>query len=274
LKVAKAIPVLMYHHVSPNLGLVTVSPATFASQMAAIAEAGYTTISADDLLGFLLGQRDLPEKSVLITFDDGYLDNYVYAYPVLRELGLKATIFLVTGWIGEGPVRPRSGADGGSPACPDHCTCNTAIAEGRADEVMLRWSEIELMETSGSVEVHSHTHTHTRWDKVVADPIARRAALLNDLHQSKSTLRARLGRDTKHLCWPQGYFDADYIAAAKELGFEALYTTRKHVNARGSLPSDIGRVVTKNRADGWLARRLFIYSNRLLGRVYIKLRGE
>ncbi len=114
MKSAKAVPVLMYHHVSPNPGLVTVSPATFRHHMKTIAEAGYTTISADDFLGFLLKRLDLPEKSVLITFDDGFLDNYVHAYPVLRELGLKSTLFAVTGWIGDGPARTQAG-DGAEP---------------------------------------------------------------------------------------------------------------------------------------------------------------
>lgn len=267
---SRALPVLMYHHVSPNPGLVTVSPATFRAHMEAIAAAGYRTLSADDCLDFLQGHRDLAGKNVLITFDDGYLDNYVHAYPVLRELGLKATIFAVTDWIGDGPLRPL---DSELPPCPDHRACKAAIAEGRADEVMLRWSEIEAMEASGAIEIHSHTHTHTRWDKTVADPAARRAALAQDLAQSKDTLKQRLGREERHLCWPQGYFDQDYVSVARELGFEALYTTRKHVNTRSTPATDIGRLVTKERDGRWLLQRLAIYSSPLLGRLYTALRG-
>jgi len=273
MKFAKAIPVLMYHHVSPNPGLVTVTPATFRCHMEDIVRAGYSAIGADDFLDFLLGQRDLPAKSVLITFDDGYLDNYVHAYPVLRELGLRATIFAVTGLIGDDQTRPCAG-NGLEPLCPDHRACKIAIAEGRADEVMLRWSEIEAMVASGAVEIHSHTHTHTRWDQSLADPVERRSALARDLALSRDTLRQRLGLEDRHLCWPQGYFDADYVAVARESGFEALYTTRKHVNTRNTPPQDIGRLVTKERVDGWLNRRLFIYSSPILGRLYGILRGE
>ncbi len=267
---ARAVPVLMYHHVSPNPGLVTVSPATFRNHMETLAARGYQTIGADEFLEFLLGKYDLPAKSVFITFDDGYLDNYVYAYPVLRELGLKATIFAVTGWVGNGQARSTTSP----PLCPDHRACKVAIAEGRADEVMLRWSEIEAMEAAGSVEIHSHTHSHARWDKTVADPAARRAALAQDLASSRDTLRQKLGRDDRHLCWPQGYFDHDYVSVAQELGFEALYTTRKHVNTRHTPPTDIGRLVTKDRTDKWLERRIFIYSSPFLGGLYSKLRGE
>lgn len=267
---SRALPVLMYHHVSPSPGLVTVSPDTFRAHMEAIAAAGYHTLSADDCLGFLQGRRELPGKCVFITFDDGYLDNYIHAYPVLRELGLKATIFAVTGWIGDGPARPLDG----NLFCPDHRACKTAISDGRADEVMLRWSEIEAMEASGAVEIHSHTHSHTRWDKIIADSAARRAALARDLTQSKDILKERLGREERHLCWPQGYFDSDYVTVARELGFEALYTTRKHVNTRRTPATDIGRLVTKERGGPWLLQRLAIYSSPLLGRLYTALRGE
>jgi len=262
----RAVPVLMYHHVSPNPGLVTVSPETFRSHMKSLATKGYHSLAADDLLAFLHGQ-EVPARSVLITFDDGYLDNFVYAYPVLKDLGLKATIFAVTGWIGDGPLRT------GEPPCPDHKTCMARIREGQTDEVMLRWSEIEAMETSGLVEIHSHTHSHSRWDKSLADPAARRAALARDLTQSRNTLKERLGREEKHLCWPQGYFDEDYVTVARELGFEALYTTRRHVNIRRTSPLDIGRIVTKERGGNWLVQRLAIYSSPVLGRLYTALRG-
>lgn len=264
----RAVPVLMYHHVGPNPGLVTVSPETFRAQMESIVAKGYRSLAADELLAFLQGRGELPAKSVLVTFDDGYLDNYVYAYPVLKELGLKATIFAVTGWIGNGPVRT------GEPPCPDHKTCMAKVRDGQTDEVMLRWSEIEVMEAEGVVEIHSHTHTHTRWDKTTPDPAARRAALARDLTQSRDTLKERLGREDRHLCWPQGYFDDDYVTVAGELGFEALYTTRRHINTRHTSPLDIGRIVTKERADNWLSRRLAIYSSPVLGRLYTALRGD
>ncbi|HCA27482.1 MAG TPA: hypothetical protein DEP05_07580 [Betaproteobacteria bacterium] len=270
---ANAVPVLMYHHVTPHPGLVTVSPRAFQVQMTSLARRGYTTLSADRFFDFLHHGRDVPAKSVLITFDDGYLDNYVHAYPVLRELGLRATLFAVTGWIGNGPARPFGERDG-APHCPNHRACKAAIADGRADEAMLRWTEIETMEASGAVEIHCHTHTHTRWDKTLADPIARRTALARDLTRSKEALRQRLGREERHLCWPQGYFDDDYVAVAQQLGFEALYTTRKHVNTRRTPPTDIGRIVTKERNGDWLLRRLSLYSSPLLGRLYTALRGE
>src|ERR1700712_4161674 len=89
---ARAVPVLMYHHVSPSPGMITVSPENFAAQMAYVARAGYTTVSAAQLAAYLAGDP-LPRKSIVLTFDDGYLDNWVHAHPVLEKHGLTAICF-------------------------------------------------------------------------------------------------------------------------------------------------------------------------------------
>ncbi len=266
---AKAVPVLMYHHVGPRPGLVTVSPENFTSHMEYLAAAGYTTLAADDFLDFLLGRRRIPSKSVLITFDDGYLDNYIHAYPVLYRLGLRATIFAVTSWIGHGLARI-----GTRPICPDHKTCTAAIVGGYPDSVMLRWAEIEEMEASGAIETHSHTHTHTRWDQQFPNGVTRREKMHEDLALSRSLLEARLGRKSRHLCWPQGYFQSDYQEAAKSLGFEALYTTHRGVNTSLTSPQEVCRIVVKDNGRRWFANRLHIYSSPLFGRFYSGLRGS
>ena len=90
-----ALPILMYHHVSPNSGLVTVSPDTFKAQIKVLAKEGWHTIGTEQLESFYAGEH-LPKKSLMITFDDGYLDNWTYAFPILQKLSVKATVYLVT----------------------------------------------------------------------------------------------------------------------------------------------------------------------------------
>jgi peptidoglycan/xylan/chitin deacetylase (PgdA/CDA1 family) len=273
---SQAVPVLMYHHVSPNPGLVTVSPETFARQMEHVHRAGFTTLSADRFLAFLEGQAEVPRKSVLITFDDGFLDNYVHAYPVLRQYGLRATVFAVTGWVGDGPVRARAGQGEATklPATPDHRSCMAAIRDGRGDDVMLRWSEVQQMETEGVVEVHSHTHRHVRWDERCADRAEQLAGLKADLEQSRSALRQRLAKESSHLCWPWGRFEPDDQSLANDLGFRAQYTTFKGVNVCGTNPASVARVVVKDRPGRWFASRLWIYRHAWVGRFYCLLRGD
>jgi peptidoglycan/xylan/chitin deacetylase (PgdA/CDA1 family) len=266
MKTAAAIPVLMYHHVSPSPGLVTISPENFRAQMRWLAGHGWRSIGCDDLARFIAGEP-LPEKSVLLTFDDGYLDNWIYAHPVLDEFGLHAALFVVTGHIGNGPARNCAG-DGAPPATPNHNACKAAIAAGCADEVMLRWSEIERMRAAGTFEFHSHTHTHTRWDQVESGPERRSELLIDDLDRSRAALQERLGRATPHLCWPQGYYDAAYVAAARGCGFTHLYTVEHGSVLPHADPGRIRRIVTKDRGARWLGSRLAIYRRPWLARIY------
>ncbi|MEJ2060247.1 MAG: polysaccharide deacetylase family protein [Gammaproteobacteria bacterium] len=270
---ARIVPVLMYHHVTAEPGLVTVSPEHFEQQMRWLKTRGYHTVRADELLGFVRGEQALPARSVMITFDDGYLDNYVHAYPVLQKLGLHAVIFAVTRWIGNGATRPHAGQPGEPPATPGHKACKHAIAEGRADEVMLRWSEIVAMEAEGSIEVHSHTHSHVRWDREHADERERIQAVQNDLQRSHHELYEQLGRRSRHLCWPWGYFEPGYVPAAREAGFEALYTTARGLARKGSDPLAIPRIVVKDRGADWFGARMRLYTRPWLGPLYLRLRG-
>lgn len=270
----RPVPVLMYHHVCPHAGTVTVSPQTFAAHMAYLARSGFNALSADEFLEYMEGRRKLSGRNVLITFDDGYLDNYVYAFPELRRHGLKATIFAITGQIGDGPTRACAGDDAPLPPTPDHRECKTAVDEGRADDVMLRWSEIEVMETSGTVEVHSHTHTHQRWDRAIPDPAKRLDAVHSDLAVSRDTIRQRLGKSSRHLCWPWGYAEPGYVNVASELGFSAQYSVERGTNFVGGDARRILRIVIKDRPGAWFASRMWIYGDPIVSRVYTRLRGE
>jgi peptidoglycan/xylan/chitin deacetylase (PgdA/CDA1 family) len=272
----RAIPVLMYHHVSQSPGLVTVSPETFRAQMELVVRAGYAPLGADRLLACLRGQEETPRRAVVITFDDGYLDNYAHAFPVLESLGLRAIVFAVTGWVGEGPARPhaRESPAQAPAALPSHRECLAAIGAGEADRVMVRWDEIRRMAAAGCVETHSHTHTHQRWDRVHSDSGERRDALEADLRASRVCLRERLGLESHHLCWPWGYAEAGYHEIAARVGFAAQYGVTKGANAAGMDPRRIHRVVVKDRPGSWLGTRLWIYSRPWAARLYARLRGD
>jgi peptidoglycan/xylan/chitin deacetylase (PgdA/CDA1 family) len=269
---AKALPILMYHHVSPQPGLVTITPEHFAAQMAWLAGQGYHTARCADLEGFLQG-KPLPAKSLLLTFDDGYLDNYVHAYPILRQHGLHAVIFVVTDWIGDGPARPVAG-ESGAPALLNHRECYASIQAGRADEAVMRWSEVERTRAEGIFEFQSHTASHTRWDRVGANPAEKVSALRADLERSQETLCQRLGQTDPHLCWPQGYFDADYVSVANELGFSHLYTTRPGTVCSDTEAARLPRIVVKDKGAAWLASRLRLYRSPMLARWYGRLKGH
>lgn len=263
---ARHLPVLMYHHISPAPGLVTISPATFRAQMAWLAEAGWKALSTGEIEAFYRGEP-LPAKSVAITFDDGYLDNWLHAHPVLAEFGLTAHLFLVTDWLGDGP--PRTTGE-----CPNHNTCKQRIAQSERDSVMLRWSEVEAMAGAGTFAFHSHTHTHTRWDRELSGN-ARLAAMERELSESAATLRQRLGTCSSHLCWPQGYYQPEYIDLAQRQGFQFLYTTKRLPNRRAGSALEIGRISTKEREEvDWLKQRLGLIATPLLADLYFLFQGR
>lgn len=103
----RQIPILMYHRVAeitPEEEIypgMTMSPAQFESQMRYLTQQGFTALTMDEMLQVHLGQRSAPKKAVVITFDDGYKDNFDAAWPVLKRLGLTATFFMVVGELGK-----------------------------------------------------------------------------------------------------------------------------------------------------------------------------
>ena len=236
-----------------------------------LAENGWKTLSADDFAQ-VLASGEVPKKSVLVTFDDGYLDNWVYAHPVLKDFGQCATLFLITGWIGDGVVRSHAGQPG-VPEVPTHGQAMAAMAEGKLDDAYLRWSEVEAMRAAGTFDFHSHTHSHTRWDRQVADPAERDRALADDLAASRATLASRLGNATPHLCWPQGYYDAAYQRVALAAGFTHLYTTVPGVARKDVDPACIPRLVIKDKPAQWFGGRMGLYGRPLLSALYLGLKS-
>ncbi|QAA93736.1 polysaccharide deacetylase family protein [Pollutimonas thiosulfatoxidans] len=261
----RSVPVLMYHHVSPVDGMITVSPANFEQQLLWLKRRNYRTLTSAEFAQHLDG-APAPARSVLITFDDGYLDNWVYAYPLLKKYGYTAMIFLVTSWIGDGDKRHCLG-QGELPETPSHRECEARIEQGRADEVMLRWSEIQAMQDSGVVEFHSHTHTHTRWDLLAQQD--KNAHMAEELSSSRTCLEANLGAASEHFCWPQGYFDADYTRLAQQAGFKYLYTTQAFgQNRPGSDPANIYRFAVRNTSGQSVGRRIQVAGHPVIGPLF------
>jgi peptidoglycan/xylan/chitin deacetylase (PgdA/CDA1 family) len=267
---AKSVPVLMHHHVSPSAGMITVSPENFESQIAWLARDGWTSLTLAQFDSFLAG-KPVPRKSIVITFDDGYLDNWVYAHPILQKYGMHAVVFVVSNWMGDAAVRPHAGQHGVTlPGTPDHHGCEAAILrENRADDVMMRWSEAQAMIDAGTFEVHCHTHTHTRWLNTDLDRAQRREGLDRDLATARTMLQQRLGEVSDTLCWPYGDFDADHVEIARKHGFRHLHTTHPFGrNVIGGDPEHIYRFAIRDRPARWLRKRIALSYNPLVAPLF------
>ncbi|MDP4177080.1 MAG: Ig-like domain-containing protein, partial [Bacillota bacterium] len=103
-KKIKRVPVLMYHYIEDyndkdEYKELKVSKEKFKKQLQYLKDNGYSTLTLNEIYDFIVNHKCIPEKSVALTFDDGYNDNYTNAFPLIKEYGYKATVFVVTNWI-------------------------------------------------------------------------------------------------------------------------------------------------------------------------------
>jgi peptidoglycan/xylan/chitin deacetylase (PgdA/CDA1 family) len=184
------VPILMYHYISTPTDEndkirvdLSVTPANFEAQMKYLTSEGYHTIKLSDLAEYLISGTRLPSKPIVLTFDDGYLDNYQNALPILKKYNQVGTFFIITGFVDEG----RTG--------------------------YMNWDQIEELAIEG-MEIGSHTMSHL-------DLRNRTRAFLNtEIVSSKLTIESRIGTPVKSFCYPSGKYDArtlDVVRAADYL---------------------------------------------------------
>lgn len=190
------VPILMYHYISTppddadiyRLDL-SVTPEHFEEQMAWLDENGYTTITLYQLTDWLANGTELPEKPVILTFDDGYRDNYDNAFPILQKYGQVGTFFILTGTTDEGN--------------PDYMSWD-----------MLR----EMVAAGKDVEMHAHVHVSVKG----TDPVT----LQIQVATSAEILEERLGYRPRFFAYPGGEYDDNAIRALKDAGYWLALTTR------------------------------------------------
>ncbi|PIE67471.1 MAG: hypothetical protein CSA23_04290 [Deltaproteobacteria bacterium] len=150
---ASIVPVVMFHSVGLNqtkwiYNHLSEPLEQFEQKLSILKAAGYRFIFWEDLYRHMAGTKILRHPSVMLTFDDGYLDNWVYAFPLLKKYGIKATIF----------VNPEFVDPIGEPR-PQHADEKPVLPEDAMG--FLSWGEMRLMEASGLVDIQSHAMTHT-----------------------------------------------------------------------------------------------------------------
>jgi peptidoglycan/xylan/chitin deacetylase (PgdA/CDA1 family) len=221
------LPILMYHYVSrPPTDAdayrrdLSVSPEQFREHLAYLKDAGYSAVTLDDLLYALAQGRALPPKPVVLTFDDGYRDNYENAFPALREAGFTATFFIITDFVTE--QRPE----------------------------YMNWGQIEAMAAAGQ-QFGSHSRNHPNLAGQSIDYLVWQAL------GSKEAIEARLGQTPRWVAYPSGKYDPETIAVFRSAGFWGGVTIQqgtehtldgifnlKRIRVRGShTPADLARLL-------------------------------
>ncbi len=188
------LPVLMYHNIVDGYAEGTeganITPELFKKHMQGILARGYTPIFVADYYNYIVRGKALPENPIAITFDDGYLSNYTVAYPILKELNIPATIFVVTSTVG-------LGTDTGKVSYP-HFT----------------WEQAREMQQSGIVDIQSHSHTHKRMSELSI------AELQMELRLSKYYIEKNLDKNCYIFAYPYGGYDEDTFRMAKYAGYK------------------------------------------------------
>jgi len=162
------VPILMYHYISePPADAdiyrkdLSVAPARFESHLRLLQERGYRTVMLDDLLSFLANGAPLPEKSVILTFDDGYADNYTYAYPLLRKYGMIGHFFIISDFVNQ--ARPGYMT---WPQIEEMALGGQRIGSHSRDHPDLKGKAVDYLvwQALGGLEaIQEHTGSHPRW---------------------------------------------------------------------------------------------------------------
>lgn len=222
------IPVLMYHSIAANdvedgeAGTPPLRASQFEAQIKALADNGYQSVSAEDMIAYVEHGSALPSKPVCITFDDGYRNNYELAYPILKKYGMQATVFAIGVSIGRNrykdtdfPITPHYGA-----------------------------GEMREMSDSGIIVTQSHTYDMHQWapyesGENLRENILRLAAesereyidcLTVDFLRSKEVIEDITGKEVNALAFPGGLSDTLSQAVLSALGVKVTFGVAPGVN--------------------------------------------
>lgn len=229
------LPILMYHHMlksSKLLGDYTITPTEFESDLKYLKDNGYTTVTVQDLIRYCNGEAPLPEKPVMITFDDGYESTYEYAYPLLKQYEMKAVVSII-GY---------------------YTDLYSRTEDKHINYSHLTWSELRAMMESGVFEIQNHTYNmhsdNTRKGlrkKNGETEEEYRSAISADLIQVQNEIKTNLGISPTTFTYPFGYITKTSKEIVKDLGFQASFSCEEGVNVLSGNPEELYQLMRYNR---------------------------
>ena len=216
------IPILMYHSISKESSgenEYTISQSRFEGDLKWLRDNGYTTIFPSQLAAYVKEGAMLPSKPVIISFDDGFANNYLYAYPLLQKYNMKAVIALI------GIESDLSSGD----------------IYRNPEYSNLTWGEVAILSRSGFIEFASHTYDlhsisgdRKGADKKPGESAADyRQVLTADLVKNQELIETAAGRAPLTFAWPFGAYPPDRSGdpILKDVGFDVTFTSYQHTSA-------------------------------------------
>lgn len=197
------IPVIQYHKIDkPGPGVLVrggfTPPARFARQMTYLIKRGCIFYTASELIDIYRENNKFPKNGIAVTFDDGWKDNFTNAFPVLKRLGIKATMFIVPSCIGE--------------------VSSKAMAEGETEREHVSLENILEMSAAG-IEFGSHTVNHLLLDRIPQSEVE------FEVFESKRQIEDIVQQPCRTFAYPAGYYDEASKQAIEKAGYIAAFST-------------------------------------------------
>lgn len=219
----KKVPIITYHHIDPKANKSNpsiVSPQKFKKDMLSLKQDGFETIFFKDIVNYNEGKQILPDKPVIITLDDGYLSNYEFAYPILKELNMKATISVIGSSVGH----------------PGYNSRNKKIFPH------FTWKQAKEMYDSGLIDIQSHSFN---MHKPSEEKYPFRKGIFpkkgestndyvkffkEDCIRQKELIESNVGNQVIAFSYPYGYYNPLSEKLLSDLGYKVTVTVDKGIN--------------------------------------------
>ncbi|HEB78305.1 MAG TPA: polysaccharide deacetylase family protein, partial [Methylothermaceae bacterium] len=232
--------ILMYHMIREpedrREARYACPPDRFRRHLEALRRWGYQPVSLERIQTHLESGEPLPARSVAITLDDGFEDNYRNAFPILQDLAVPATLFLATG----------------------HLEKTNAWMRGWPQHPMLNWNQIREMHRHG-IGFGGHTVSHCHLDQVDED----RAR--EEIEGCRHTIEDRLGTACDHFAYPYGRFTDATVALVRRAGYRLACSTRSGFNHRGRDPFILHRIEVRGDDALWKLKQKLTFGTNEAG---------
>lgn len=205
------VPILCYHSIADDAstnGPITLSKDKFKEHLQLISDEGYTTLTISQLNNYILNNKAIPEKSVVITFDDGYMNNYTNAFPLLKEFNMNATMFVISGY---------------------------SITNNAPHSGFMTAKEIKEMSDYG-IDIQSHTVSHF---ELATLPYEQQ---LKELTDSKITIEKLTGKPVNSIAYPLGSYNEDSKKACLDAGYSMAFTIKRGYANRDDNQFELNRI--------------------------------
>lgn len=228
------IPILMYHRIAAISGdYLSIYPEVFEQHLLYLKKRGLTTITLGTLFDCMQKGQAVPPGSVILTFDDGYLDNYTNALPLLKKYKMKAIVFPVINWLGK---------NSGWESCPE-----------QRHHLMMDWEHLRQWLDEG-MDIGIHTLSHPSLSSLTSEE-----DIFRELEESRQAMKKWLGVDSDFVCYPYGDFDDRVKRIAKECGFKGALAI-----LHGTASFD---------TDPYAMRRIAVFQKHRLWQFAVKVSG-